>query len=238
MTSDKFGKRKQDRQIGMLADLRNIYDAGNPTALNECLSYCQESQLPLPGWIVSELQQILQDYFVAPRGGAKGRHAKKLQRYRDYLSREVRIEAYRTVRRWQEDITRYEDMPTQCIELWCQGKIEPKPATKSQARKIALMGLEGTYFHCSDETFRRLAMEYDKQVSQDQQQPQNYDPNHPISSEEFQSSILLFCKWDTEIDYGFRKKGSLFGSSSKMPEKIKKQIDEAQEAKSSQFKGI
>ena len=228
MTDDDFGKTKTDRQVAALGAFRAIYESGNPTGLHEALSYCAKSNLPLPSWLTSEVQNVLRSYFVGETNSQGGTPHTDLIRYRRHLREAVRVEAYQTVRRWQSNILRYKDMPTKCIHLWFEGKIGPKPNSMDAARRIALLGLEGTSFHCGIDNFARVIKAYEKRAKADVAEagtPPDESPP-PLDPAEYRNSHMLIGHWPSEIDYGLRKHGQIFGTEQDPPLEIQSQLEE------------
>lgn len=149
-----------------------------------------------------------------------------------------RIEAYRSVRRWQSNILQYEDMPTKCIQLWFKGKISPKPNTKTSAKKISLLGLEGTYFHCAMDNMDKVAKKYDRLVNKDDLENvstrSHDDDQPPFNFDEYRNGYMLFENWPAEIEYGLRKESRVFGIDQDPPPEICDLLD-AEKGKKKDF---
>lgn len=234
MSTDDFGTTLWDHQLSALNQIWSVYRTGNPTALHEGLEYCKDQKLPLPDWLTEELQVILKNYFLGEKDDRTGvgRHARMLEDYRAKLTKQVRIEAFKTVRRWQADITRYDDMPTRCISAWFGGSISPEPNTEKSARAIACMGLEGSMFHCTERNLRDILKKHFDELAADQSD-QKIAPNQPPSYEEFVNSHTLFGHWKSEIEYGLDKPSQLFGPVSEPPPEILSKLQEVMETKKS-----
>lgn len=155
----------------LLSEFKKATLRGDPTAVYQALLLCNEHQLSLPEWLTDHLLELIANYHLGKKPSWKGVGKRPLIIIRRRFENDLKRRAVIAVRAWVKDMSKYQEMPTECIRYWNrQDYLHCKFQNDADALDFASWGLRGIKLQvdgpplkCSPRTLRR-AME-DKTAS-------------------------------------------------------------------------
>jgi hypothetical protein len=147
-----------------LSEFKKATLRGDPISVYQALLHCSDNKIAPPQWLADHLLGLIAAYHLGKKPSWKGAGNRPIIVIRRRFENEIKRRAVVAVRAWVNDKSKYQALPTKCIQAWNRQDYRHNEMIRQEDMlNFASVGLRGIklqrgapILRCSTRTLRRV----------------------------------------------------------------------------------